>query len=174
MCDVGLAAYAIGGLLAAYGTYESGQQQKEWGDYQQKQANADANAERDAAEVRADNIRKVARMKASSANAAMAAMGIQTGEGTALEINKDIYASAENDAQLEIFGGKDSFARRSAEGEAFKIQGNQAAQAANIQAGSTLMMTAANTYGDWKTMNGNDGGGSGSVSYRPVNGGIRY
>lgn len=157
MCNPAMAMMAFtvaSGAYTAYNQNEQGKQEEKWSKYQAKQAQADANAEVGAAEVRANNIRRAARLKASSANAAMAASGVQTGEGMALEINKDIFNNSEYDAQMEIFGGGDASARRNAEGQAFTIKGQQAAQAGKAAAAGTLLQTAGTVAGGWKTMSG--------------------
>lgn len=158
-----VAAAAVG----AYSAYESGQQQKalgesqnEWNQYQANQAVADANAEKSAAEVHAEKIRKLARIQASEANASLAGSGVEVGEGTAVNINKDIYANAEEDAVMTIFGGVDRSKRGinqaagyRATGEQAQISGNAAARAGTLNAFSTVL-GAAGSYGNakgWKT-----------------------
>lgn len=151
-----IAAYpAISAMVAAtavsaYATYSSGQQQKAMGEYQADQASADANAERAAARVRADRIRRIAAGQAGSANTALAASGVEVGEGTALRINEDIYRDAEEDAAMTIMNGNNSAARTMQGGVASRLMGNQAAQAGNLSAASTLIGGAYNGYTGWK------------------------
>lgn len=164
-----VAAYAAAAAAAvgAYSAYENGQQQKklgesqnEWNQYQANQAVADSNAEKSAAEVHADKIRKMARIQAGEANASLAGSGVEVGEGTAMNINKDIYANAEEDAVATIFGGVDRSKRGinqaagyRASGEQAQISGNAAARAGTLNAASSVL-GAAGSYGNakgWKT-----------------------
>jgi len=109
-------------------------------------------AERGAAEVDADRIRKVARQRASAANAASAASGVKTGAGTAQLIQDDVISSAEEDAQMTIFNGRDAGSRLDAQGEAFKIEGKQARSNANMQSAATVLNSGTEMYSKWKTM----------------------
>lgn len=144
-----LAAAAVG----TYSTLQSAEQQSKWNDYQSAQAQADAKAEQSAAEVQADKIRKLARRQAGEATASIAGSGVDVGEGTALNINKDIYANSEEDAVMTIFGGADRYARGNAEAAGYRIKGEQAQQAGYLNATSSLL-SAAGSYGrasGWKT-----------------------
>lgn len=139
--------------ISAYSAIQQGEQQKEWGDYQAAQAQADANAEKSAAEVHAEKIRKLARIQAGEASASLAGSGVDVGEGTALNINKDIYGRAEEDAVMTIFGGVDRAARGNAEAAGYKLKGEQAQQSGYLNATSSLLSAAGN-YGrasGWKT-----------------------
>jgi len=155
MCNPAIAMLAVSAVSAGVqiqGQQQQAKQQESWNKYQTAQANADANAERGAAEVNAERIRKVARMKASSANAASAASGVVTGAGTAQMIQEDIIGSAEEDAQMTVFSGKDAASRLDAEGQAYKIQGQTARSNANAASMSTLASAASSGYSNWKAM----------------------
>lgn len=148
---VAYAAMATGTVLSAYSAYQQGEQQKEWSDYQAKQSEADAKADRSAAEVHAEMIRKMARRQAGEANAALAGSGVEVGEGTALNINKEIYANAEEDAVMTIFGGADRAARGNAEAAAHRVKGSQAQQAGYMNATSSLLAGGYQIAKGWKT-----------------------
>lgn len=145
-----VAAVASAGV-SAYSAIRQGEQQKEWGDYQAAQAQADANAEKSAAEVHADKIRKMARIQAGEATAQLAGSGVDVGEGTALNINKEIYGNAEEDAMLTIFGGKDHSARLNAEAQADRLKGSQAQSAGYLNATSSILGAAGSVAKGWKT-----------------------
>ena len=158
-------AMVASAVVGAYSAYESGQQQKalgesqnEWNQYQANQAIADANAEKSAAEVHAEKIRKLARIQASEANASLAGSGVEVGEGTAMNINEDIYANAEEDAVMTIFGGVDRSKRGinqaagyRATGEQAQISGNAAARAGTLNAASSILGGAYGVAKGWKT-----------------------
>lgn len=156
MCEATTIIMGVTALVGAYSSVQQGKAAEEMGNYRAKQAQADANAERGAAQVEADLIRKKARATASAANAQMAANGIDvTADGTATEINKSIWQDAEQDAQMGIFGANDRAEHINAQGEADKIAGEQAKQAGYMDAAVTIGSAASKM--NWKTMGGGDG-----------------
>ncbi len=146
-----LYAMAAAAAVGAYASIQSAEQQKDWNEYQGKQAEADAKAEKSAAEVHAEKIRKLARIQASEANASLAGSGVEVGEGTALNINKEIYANAEEDAVMTIFGGSDRAARGNAEAAGYRLKGSQAQQAGYLNATSTILGAAGGMAKGWKS-----------------------
>lgn len=146
-----LYAMAASAAVSAVSAIQQGQQQKEWGDYQAKQAEADAKAEKSAAEVHAEKIRKLARIQASEANASLAGSGVDVGEGTAININKDIYANAEYDALTTILNGADAARRGEAAAAGYRLRGQQARQAGNLGAASSVLGGAMKIAEGWKT-----------------------
>ena len=117
MCT-GVEIAAIGAsVLAAGGAVYSGQQQKKMSNYQVAQAEADAEASQKAARVEAERIRKAGARQAAAANAAMAASGVETGEGTALRITSGITEDAEQDAYQTILNGVNSSNRLQAQAQ---------------------------------------------------------
>jgi hypothetical protein len=127
-------ALLVGTLVSAGTAIYSGMEQKKEanaqadaaeaeGEFRQKQAEADAKAERDAALVRAEQIRKAGKAQQASARAAAAASGMEVDMGTALDLGSSIVEDSESDAQMSIFGGLDSFKRGNQEGESFKLRG---------------------------------------------------
>lgn len=154
MCT-GVEIAAIGAsVLAAGGAVYSGQQQKKMSNYQAAQAEADAEASQKAARVEADRIRKAGARQAAAANAAMAASGVEAGEGTALRITSGITEDAEQDAYQTILNGVNSSNRLQAQAQADRISGNNAATAGYINAGSSLLSGGAKAYNGWKTRQG--------------------
>lgn len=150
MCT-GVEIAAIGAsVLAAGGAVYSGQQQKKMSNYQAAQAEADAEASQKAARVEADRIRKAGARQAAAANAAMAASGVETGEGTALRITSGITEDSEQDAYQTILNGANSASRLQAQAEADRITGSNAATAGNISAGSSLLSAGGTAYDGWK------------------------
>lgn len=153
MCTGVEIALVASSVLAAGGAVASGQQQKKMANYQAAQANADAEAARGAAKVQADRIRKAGRQQAAQANAALAASGVETGEGTALRITSDITGSAEQDAMTTILNGMNTGARFNAQAQADKISGNNAASAGYINAAGSLLQAGGTAYSGWKRAN---------------------
>lgn len=133
-----------GAAFSAYSAIQQGDQQAEWADYQAKQAEADAAAERSAAVIQAEKIRKLARAQAGESTAALAGSGVDVGEGTAVNINQDIYRRAEEDAVMTIFGGIDRAKRGEAQAQDDRIRGEQAQTAGYLNAaGSVLSASSA-------------------------------
>ncbi|HCI7003605.1 TPA: hypothetical protein NPQ78_000428 [Klebsiella pneumoniae] len=152
MCT-GVEIAAIGAsVLAAGGAVYSGQQQKKMSNYQAAQAEADAEASQKAARVEAERIRKAGARQAAAANAAMAASGVETGEGTALRITSGIAEDAEQDAYQTILNGVNSSNRlqAQAQAQADRISGRNAATAGNISAGSSLLSAGGTAYSGWQ------------------------
>lgn len=152
MCNpmlVMMAATAV----SAYSSIQQGNQQKEWADYQADQANADAKADRGASEVHAEKIRKMARMQAGEATAGLAAAGVDTGAGTAININKDITARGEEDALTTILNGVDKSRRMNTEAAALRVQGSQAQSAGYMNAASTALSAYGTYQSRYKTPN---------------------
>lgn len=148
-----IATYATiaSAAVGVYSSIQEGKQQREWSEYQARQAEADAAAEKSAAQVHAEKIRKIARIQAGEANADLAASGVEVGQGTALNINKEIYANAEEDAVMTLFGGADRAARGNAEAAGYRIKGRQAQQAGYLKATSTALGAAHDVAKGWKS-----------------------
>ncbi|MHA7847245.1 hypothetical protein [Serratia sp. D1N4] len=153
MCTGVEIALVASSVLAAGGAVAAGQQQKKMANYQAAQANADAEAARGAAKVQADRIRKAGRQQAAQANAALAASGVETGEGTALRITSGIIGDAEQDAYTTTMNGMNTGARYNAQAQADRISGNNAATTGYINAGSSLLSAGGTMYSGWKRAN---------------------
>lgn len=150
MCTGVEIALVASSVLAAGGAVASGQQQKKMANYQAAQAEADAEASKAAAKVEAERIRKAGRQQASAANAALAASGVDTGEGTALRVTSGFTGDAEQDAYQTILNGVNSSNRLQAQAQADRISGSNAATAGNISAGSSLLSAGGTAYSGWK------------------------
>lgn len=158
---------AVGAIVAAtaYSTYSTVQQGKQAqlnANAQSEQAQLDADNAASAAVVQADRIRRLARNQASEANAALAASGVQVGEGTALNINSEIYANAEEDSAMTIFNGQNQKIRGYTDADNTALYGSQQRSAANAQAVGNVLSTGAQLGGSlWKS---SAQGRNGSVS----------
>lgn len=154
MCTGVEIALVASSVLAAGGAVASGQQQKKMANYQAAQAEADADAAKASARVEAERIRKAGRQQAIAANAAMAASGVETGEGTALRVTSGIAGDAEQDAYQTIFNGINTSNRLRSQAQADRISGSNAATAGYINAGSSLLSAGATAYSGWKKSGG--------------------
>lgn len=156
---VGAAAYAAMAAATAYSVYstqQAGKQAQLNANAQSEQAQLDADAAASAATVQADRIRRMARINAGSANAALAASGVEVGEGTALNINQDIYGNAEEDAALTIFNAQEAKKRGYVDASNMALGGRQARSAANAQSIGTVLQAGATMGMDWKRSVGNN------------------
>lgn len=154
MCDpVSLTVLTVGStLVGAFGQMQAGKQEQQWANYQAAQAEADAKAEKGAATVEAERIRKAGKRAMAEADAALAGSGVALGEGTAVNINRDIAQGVEEDALLTIAGGQDRSLRLNAQATADRIRGSQAASAGKIGALSTLIGGTNRAASGWKLM----------------------
>ena len=96
-----MAASAVGTV----GTIYSGIQQAEAADNQAQIAENNAAYEADANKQQAEKIRRMAKAQRCEANAALAKSGVKLGEGTALEVQKDITQKSEEDALSALLSG---------------------------------------------------------------------
>lgn len=152
MCDpVTLTVLTVGTtLLGAYSQVQQGKQDQAWSNYQAAQTDADARTERSAAQVEAERIRKLGKRQAAEAEATFAGSGVDINSGSALDINRDITAGAEEDASLAILGGNDRAARLNQQATADRLGGASARRAGNINATTTLLQGAASVSKGWK------------------------
>lgn len=132
-------------------TLKAGKQAQLNASAQADQAAADANTERSAAVVQAERIRKLARIQAGEANAALAGSGVEVGAGTAININEEITRNSEEDAALTIFGGANKAQRLNADASNYKIAGDQARNASYSQAANTVLAGGTSAYSNWKS-----------------------
>lgn len=141
---------AAAAAVSTIGALQQGQQQKDYANYQAAQAKADAKAERDAAEIHADKIRKAARLQAGQARAAIAGSGVDVGEGTPVDINSSIYGNAEEDAWSTILTGKSKANQLNAQAEGFRISGKNAQTASYFSAASSALSAGSQIAKGWK------------------------
>jgi len=145
---------------AAYTANQAGKQQEAWGNYQAAQTEADARAEKGAAQVEAERIRKLGKRQIAEAMASYAASGVDLSEGTPLDINREIAADVEEDAALAIMGGNDRALRLNAQAQSDRIGAGNARSAGRYNAANSLLQGASGAMAGWKK-SASAGGGSG-------------
>lgn len=146
---IAAAAVAASAAYSAYSSVQSGKQAQLNADAQSEQAQLDADNAASAATVQAERIRKLARANAGQANAALAASGVEVGEGTAVNINEEIYGNAEEDAVMTILNGENAKKRGYVDASNTALYGSQQRSAANSQAVGTVLGAGAQ-LGMWK------------------------
>lgn len=144
------AAVASAGV-AATAAIMSGEQAKETADTNAELARRQGVAEQDAALAQAEKIRRAARSQAAEANAGLAASGIAIGEGTPVRINEQIYANAEQDAYATLLTGSRRASNANAQATISEWQGQNAQTAGYLNAGATLLSTAAKVGKGWNS-----------------------
>lgn len=125
-------------------------------DYQNRQAAADAQAEREAGQVRADKVRKAGKLTQSKARAALAASGVAVGAGTPVKIAQEIFQNAESDAQQELLSGNYAGARGDATATGYAISaansrtsGENARTNGYLRAGGSLLSAGSSLASGW-------------------------
>jgi hypothetical protein len=119
--------------------------------FQSAQASANAQAEEDAGELRAEKFRQRAKRVASSARAALAASGVGIDSITANLINKDIIERGELDASVEVSDAKDRATALRQGADIAKLRGRQAITSGIINIGASAVALNNQPSGRWIT-----------------------
>lgn len=125
-------------------------QARAMGDFQQRQAHADATAEREAALVRAGKLRDQGERAQSAARASMAGSGIDTGSGTPVRLEGEIVRNAEEEALNEILYGNRKGARLEQEGELAQLVGKNRQTSGYMGAAGSLLSGGASLARGWR------------------------
>ena len=145
-----LAVAAVGTGVAIYGAEQQAAQQNANMKHAADQAQADADAQRGAAQVEAQRIRNLGKVQQSSAIAAEAAGGISVDSDTSVKIDQTIGYNASHDAFMEITAGENRAKRLESGAAADTIAGQSALQAGDYRATSQLISfgAQATNYGN--------------------------
>lgn len=146
-------------ILSAIGTGMSVLGQAQQGQAQQKAYNAQAQQtlnegayRADAAKQQAEKFRKAGKTQASEAKAQLAASGVKLGEGTPLEIDKEITQNAEEDALSALIGGKRATTAAQEEAKLLGKAGDNAVTNAGYGAASSVLSAGGSMIkSGWKT-----------------------
>lgn len=151
MCT-GAELFLIGSTVVSAGTQiAQGQQQKKFADFQAAQANADAQAEREAGVVAANKTRKQGKYAQAEAAAALAGSGVEVTAGTPIRIDQQIARNVEEDALQEILFGTRKGERLDQEAVGLRASGKNAARNSLFgAAGSILSAGATMNSPGWK------------------------
>ena len=150
MCT-GMEMIALAGSVVSAGTQISqGNQARKMGDFQQRQAQADAQAEREAGVVLANQRRKQGERAQSAARASMAGSGVDTGSGTPVRLEAEIVRNAEEEALNEILYGNRKGARLEQEGEIAQLAGKNRQTSGYMGAAGSLLSGGAQLARGWR------------------------
>lgn len=128
-----LAATAV----SAAATYQQGREAKAQANYAADQAEADAQAERGAAAVYAEKIRKAGQQARSAQEAALAGSGASLGSDSATALDEATASAYEQDALVAMYGGEGRARRKLAEGQGYRIAGSRAERSALVSAATS-------------------------------------
>ncbi len=138
-------------LLAAKGTYDQGQVQKQVGRNNQIMAEYAATDAIRRGDEQAAEVNRRAALTKGSARANMAARGLDLAGGTAGEIQDQIDFFAEGDQNTARFNAqRDAWSAR-ASGQNARAQGDAAARQGNLAAFSTILATGGQVADKWST-----------------------
>jgi len=152
MCTGLEIALIAGTVISAGAQIQAGQQRKKAANFQAAQNELDAQAEREAAQVRAEKIRKQAGRVRGEAKADLAASGVSVDAGTPLRIDQEIVRTSEEEAQQEILYGGRRGGRLEQEAQGLRMAGANAQTEGYYGAASSVLAGGATYYGGgWRS-----------------------
>lgn len=142
-------AGGVGAGVSALSAIQQGNQAEAMGDYQRRQAEADASVQASEAQLQARQIRKAGDKQRASARASLAGAGVALGTGTAELIDKDINANSETDALLSIYQGETRADQIRAGGNVAALRGQNAKTAGYLNAGASVLNGVGSVSRAW-------------------------
>jgi len=143
MCT-GMELLMIGGsAFSALGQITQGSQQKQMYHDQAQATVNNAAIEADSYTAQAEKIRKAGKTQVGEANAALAASGVKIGQGSALEVEKNIRTNVEQDALSAILSGTRTTTAAQQESKMLQKAGSNAQTNAMFGVGSTVLSAGA-------------------------------
>lgn len=149
MCTGMEIAFLTATAVNTIGTLQQGKQQEKYYNWQAEQSRADAQAEDEAGQVRAEKIRKAGRYQVGEARAALSASGVAADVGTPLKITQQIERNVEEDALSELLTGTRKARRLESEASGYTIAGENALVNSRTKAAGSLLESGYQ-YGKWK------------------------
>ena len=143
MCGTAL---AIATGLSVMGSFQEGQARKQAKDAQALEYDLQAAQSRDAAAQEAKRIRAAGEKTAGAARAALAGAGVSVDQGSAVNINEDIYSKSEGDAFNTLLTGDNQARSYQRSAGMARAAGNDAVSGSLLSAATT----AGNAYAGWK------------------------
>lgn len=133
----------LAAAASAYATYEQGQTAKKTADYNAKIAAQQAESAQQVARAQANQQREQYRRQIAANRAATGAAGVSTDVGSPLLVEADNVVQAELNARMTEYGGQIRAQGFRSEIPLLKFQGQRAAQAGMLGAGTTLLSGVA-------------------------------
>lgn len=125
--------------VTAFGQYQKGQAAKAQGGMQGQQLDYQASVEKDNATQQAEMIRRNQRYAVGSADTAAAASGVVVGQGSAAEVDRQIYVDSEHDAYQTILNGNRRARSLNLTASGARASGDMEASNAEISAAGTVL-----------------------------------
>lgn len=133
------AAVAIGGtVLSMVGQQQQGKAQQKAYNAQAQQTLNEGAYRADAAKQQAEKIRKAGAAQKGEARASLAASGVKLGEGTPLEVDREITQNSEEDALSALISGKRATSAAQEESKMLTKAGRNAMTSSVLESGGTL------------------------------------
>lgn len=146
MCISAAMMMAISAGISVVGQIQQGQAQKQAADAQAREQEIAADQNHVAAQQEAARIRKAGERQAGAARAAMAGAGIVVDQGSAVNINEDIYRGSESDAFNTLLTGERQTSSLMRSASQSRAAGDNAVTGSLLGAAST----GARGYAGWK------------------------
>ena len=146
MCISAGMALAISAGVSAAGAIAQGNAQKQAKDAQALEYEIQAAQSRDAAAQEAKRIRAAGEKTAGAARAALAGAGVVVDQGSAVNINEDIYSKSESDAFNTLLTGNNQASSYQRSASMARGAGKDAQDASLLSAATS----AGNAYAGWK------------------------
>lgn len=145
------AATVVGTAVSIHSQNEQADRADDLAKQQQQQAQEDAQYAASEAQLQARAIRKAAEKQRAEARAALAGSGVVVGEGTAEQIDQEIYADSEQDALLAIYDGGNRSRGITQAGNLASQRSRNAASAARTGAWTSALQGGASLARGWNT-----------------------
>lgn len=146
MCISAAAMMAISAGVSVLGQLQAGQAQKQAADANALENDIAAAQSREAAKQEADRIRKAGDRQAGAARAAFAGSGIVVDQGSAVNINQDIYQGAESDALNTLLTGERQASAYNRKASMYRAEGENAVTSSLLSSAAT----AGQAMAGWK------------------------
>jgi hypothetical protein len=150
MCISAAAMMAISAGVSLMGQLHAGQAQKQAADANALENDIAAAQSREAAKEEAARIRKAGDRQAGSARAALAGAGIVVDQGSAVNINEDIYRGAESDAFNTLLTGERQAGAYNRKASMARAEGENAVTASLLGSASTAAGAGYEIRKGWK------------------------
>jgi hypothetical protein len=146
-----MAMTAAGAMVSVLGSAKAGDAAKEQTNATAQETLNQGAYKADAAKAQAEAIRKAGRATQGEAAASLAASGVKLGEGTALEVKKEIAKNSEKDALSALLSGTRASDSADKEAKFLGKAGDNAVTNAEYSAASTILGTGGKIAGGWKS-----------------------
>lgn len=131
---------------SAVGQVQQGRAAAEAGDANARSLNYQASVERDNAQAEASAIRRAGARARGETLAGIAASGVQVGQGSALDAEREVMSDTETDAMMAILNGDRAARGLNQQARAARQAGRQAKSAAMLGAATSLLSAGGQAY----------------------------